>query len=163
MKEYVPIIVSVVAGFLAMVSAFFAWKLKQSSESEIRAISKQDMRHSELKLLYIKINENFEALIKNTKLHSEENLNSKFSNLTAEVRMLASEHVVQMYLSVADLHHEWAALYFKAYPPVKNGILIIQSPDPTLKFKVPEKVAYESFYNEYQKLILAMRTELSGT
>ena len=156
-----PIIVSVIAGLFALWSAVFAWRLKQSSEKRLRELSKEESAYKELKSLYIKIHETFEDLIKETQTYGKKELSSRFSTLTAEVRMLASEDAIAKYQQVSDLYQEWAPLYQQAYPAPKDGILIIQSPDPTLKYKEPEKVAYDLFYEEYQNMVNCLRSEIA--
>ncbi|RUR28080.1 hypothetical protein [Vreelandella nanhaiensis] len=160
MKEYVPIIVSVIAGMFALWSAVFTWRLKQASDKRMRELSKEEAAHNELKALYVKIHETFEDLIKESRNYKKSDLNSRFSTLTAEVGLLASTEVVGRYHRVADLYQEWAPLYLKAYPAPKNGVLLIQSPDPTLKYKEPEKEAYDRFYEEYSNLIKSLRGEI---
>tara|TARA_R100000687_G_C6449567_1_gene164519 strand:- start:1942 stop:2436 length:495 start_codon:yes stop_codon:yes gene_type:complete len=160
MKDYVPIIVSVIAGLFALWSAVFTWRLKQASEKKIRELSREESIYAELKSLYIKIHETYEDLIKETRGYGKSSLNSRFSKLTAEVQMLASPEVIERYKRVSELYQEWAPLYLKAYPPPKNGVLLIQSPDPTLKYKEPEKEAYDSFYDEYNNLVKSLRSEI---
>ena len=160
MKEYVPILVSVIAGLFALWSAVFTWRLKQSSEKKMHELSKEEATYNELKSLYVKIHETFEDLIKGTRNYEKSDLNSRFSTLTAEVGILASAEVIDKYHQVADLYQEWAPLYLKAYPAPKNGVLLIQSPDPTLKYKEPEKEACDRFYEEYKNLVKCLRSEV---
>lgn len=164
MKEYIPIIVSIIAGIFAISSAIFTWKLKQSSEKSLRTLSKKDKHHNELKTLYIKVHEMFEEAIKAIQEYKNNDLNSRFSTLTAEIKMIASKEVIEKYNQVAALCDDWAALYYKAYPAPKNGYNIIYSKisDPTLHHKDPEKNAYNQFYVEYEHLIELMRSELAN-
>ena len=115
-----------------------------------------------LEALYIKIHEMIEELIKTTKTYEKTDLNSKFSKLTAEVRMIATHSIVNKYNHVADLYNDWASLYIKAYPEPKDGIQILYSSnaDPTKKYQKPEKDAFEKFYKEYEDLIQEMRSEI---
>jgi hypothetical protein len=158
MKEYLPIIVSVIAGLFSIGAIIFTWIFKQSSEKQLRKISQFD----ELKDLYIRTYEIFEEPIKVTNNHKENDLNSRFSKLTAEINMLAPIEIIEKYKLVLDLYEEWANLYIKAYPPSKNGYKIIYSKsiDPTLKYKESEKNTYEIFYKEYNNLCELMRSEI---
>ncbi|MCB4762135.1 MAG: hypothetical protein LGB78_09845 [Sulfurovum sp.] len=117
-----------------------------------------------LEALYIKVHEMLEELIKTTKSHKKTDLNSKFSKLTAEVRMVASPSITKKYNYVADLYNNWASLYIKAYPKPKNGIQILYSSnsDSTKKYQEPEKEAYEKFYQEYENLINEMQSEIQN-
>lgn len=158
MKEYLPIIVSIISGLFAIVVIIFKWIFKKSTDKQLRALSQFD----ELKNLYIKTYEMFEELIKVTKNHKESDLNSQFSKLTAEINMLAPIEIIEKYKLVADLYEEWANFYPKAYPPSKNGYKIIYSKsiDPTLKYKELEKNSYEIFYKEYKDLCELIRSQI---
>lgn len=127
-------------------------------------LNKKLSQKEKLESLYIKIHEMIEELIKTTKMYEETDLNSRFSQLTAEVRMMATQQIVQKYNSVADLYDDWASLYIKAYPKPKNGIEILYSEnaDPTKKYKIREREAFEKFYEEYEHLIEAMRSEIQS-
>jgi hypothetical protein len=164
MKEYIPIIVSIIAGLFAIGSAIFTWKLKQSSEKSLRTLTEKDKHHNELKTLYIKVHEMFEEAIKAIQEYKNNDLNSRFSTLTAEIQMIASEEVIEKYNQVATLCDDWATLYHKAYPAPKNGYNIIYSKisDPTLQYKEPAKNSYNKFYTEYEHLIKLMRSELAN-
>ena len=158
MKEYLPIIVSVIAGLFSIGAIIFTWIFKQSSEKQLRKISE----YEELKNLYIKTYEMFEELIKVTANHKENNLNSQFSKLTAEINLLASTEIIEKYNFVLNLYEKWADLFIKANPPSTNGYKIVYSKliDPTLKYKESEKNAYEILYKEYECLVELMRLEI---
>jgi len=85
---------------------------------EFKSIHSNDKlsQKEKLEALYIKIHEMIEELIKTTKAYEKTDLNSKFSNLTAEVRMIATQSIVNKYNHVAGLYDDWASLYIKAYP-----------------------------------------------
>lgn len=165
MKEYIPIIVSVLAGLFALFSAVTAWRLKHNSDEKVREALAKDSAYKELKDLYVTVHETFEELIKETKSHGSSDLSSRFSKLTAELQMIASDKVMENYLQVADSYSDWASLFHKAYPAPKkigdSSYIMLQSPDPTLKYKEPEKVAYDKFYDGYQELIKTMRSEVA--
>ncbi|MGS0725122.1 hypothetical protein ACVBKF_02960 [Shewanella sp. 0m-11] len=165
MKEYLPVIVSVLAGLFALFSAITTWRLKHNSDENVRTALAKDSAYKELKDLYVKVHEMFEELIKETKTYKSSDLSSRFSKLTAELHMLASSEVVEVYLEIADDYSDWAYLYNKAYPaPEKIGdssYIKVQYPDPTLKYQEPEKLAYDKFYKGYQGLIKTMRSEVA--
>lgn len=142
--------------FIGLIGTFFIQEVKRNNSNN--KLSQKEKSEA----LYIKIHEMIEELIKATKNYEKTDLNSKFSKLTAEVRMIATQKIVNRYNNVADLYDEWSSLYFEAYPEPKNGISILYSSnaDPTKKYKEPEKEAFEIFYNEYEELIKEMRFEI---
>lgn len=133
---------------------------------ELKSINSNNKLSTKEKLesLYIKIHEMMEELIKTTKTYEKTDLNSRFSKLTAEVRIMATQSIVNKYNAVADLYDDWASLYIKAYPEPKGGIQLIYSSnaDPTKKYQKPEKEAFENFYKEYEDLIKEMRSEIGN-
>lgn len=165
MKEYLPVIVSVLAGLFALFSAITTWRLKHSSDEKVRNALAKDSAYKELKNLYVTVHEMFEELIKETKSYESSDLSSRFSKLTAELHMIASDKVIESYLEIADNYTEWVDLFHKAYPAPKkigdSSYIMLQSPDPTLKYKEPEKVAYDKFNDGYQELIKTMRAEVA--
>ena len=142
--------------FIGLLGGLIAQELKG------HYLNKKLSQKEKLEVLYIKIHEMMEELIKTTKTYKETDLNSKFSKLTSEVRIIATQLIVNKYNRVADLYSKWASLYIKAYPESKNGISILYSSnsDPTKQYKKLEKEAYEIFYKEYEKLIENMRSEI---
>ncbi|MGF1723621.1 hypothetical protein [Photobacterium nomapromontoriensis] len=167
MKEYVAIIAAVVAGLFTIISAFIVWKLAHKTSESAREQAKEDAKFNEKKALYVKTHELYESAIKCTKNYNNNHLSELFSKLTAEINLIASDDVAKQYFYVADLFQDWIPLYLKAFPaPIKIGEyscnIIIQSPDPTLKYKQPEKEAYEKFYSSYEELIKLMRIELAS-
>jgi hypothetical protein len=160
-----PVIISVLAGLFALFSVITTWRLKHSSDEKVREALAKESAYKELKILYVTVHEMFEELIKETKSYESNDLSRRFSKLTAELQMIASDKVIESYLKIADNYSEWGDLYRKAYPaPEKIGdssYIMLRSPDPTLKYKEPEKVAYDKFYNGYQELIKTMRSEVA--
>ncbi|EHV5548609.1 TPA: hypothetical protein ACMD0U_003515 [Vibrio parahaemolyticus] len=166
MKEYVAVIAAVVAGVFTIVSAITMWKLTHRTSEIAREQATADAKFNEKKALYVRTHELYESAIKCTKNYESNNLSEAFSKLTAEINLIASSDVAKQYFYVADLFQDWMPLYFKAFPaPQKIGdqtYITIQSPDPTLKYKQPEKEAYEKFYSSYEELIKLMRVELAA-
>lgn len=165
MKEYVAVIAALVAGFFTVISALIMWRLKHKTNEMMREHAAQDAKLNEKKALYVRTHELYESAIKYTKSYENKHLSELFSKLTAEINIIASNEVITQYLYVADLFQKWIPLYFKAFPaPQKMGnhsYIMLQSPDPTLKYKQPEKEAYDKFYKSYQELIKLMRSELA--
>ncbi len=142
--------------FIGLFGALIAQELKGTHSNH--KLSQKE----KLEALYIKIHEMIEELIKTTKTYKKTDLSSKFSKLTAEVRIIATQSIADRYNIVADLYNDWASLYIKAYPEQKNGIQILYSSnaDPTKKYQKPEEEAFEKFYKEYEDLIQKMRSEI---
>jgi len=144
--------------FIGLFGALIAQEVKSTKSND--NLSQKE----KLEALYIKIHEMMEELIKTTKAYEKTDLNSKFSKLTAEVRMIASPSIAKKYNNVADLYDDWASLYIEAYPEPKNGIQILYSSnsDPTKKYQKPEKEAYQKFNQECENLIQEMRSEIQN-
>jgi len=127
-------------------------------DKKIKEFSKKDKAYEELKILYIKIHEMIEETIKKVENSDVNNLSSQFSKITAEVQMTCPNNIIEKYLIVARLCQDWTSLYMQAYP--NNNMIYSKNIDPTLKYKEPEKKAYDKFYKEYQNLIQEMRSDL---
>ena len=127
-------------------------------------LNKKLSKKEKLESLYIKIHAMMEELIKTTKMHKETDLNSRFSQLAAEVKMMATQQITEKYHSVLDLYYDWASIYIKAYPKPKNGIQILYSKnaDPTREYKIREEETFEKFYAEYEHLIETMYSEIQS-
>ena len=166
MKEYIAVIAAVVAGTFTIISALIMWKLTHKTSERTREKAAQDAKFNEKKALYVRTHELYESAIKCTRSYENNHLSELFSKLTAEINLIASEDVATQYFYVADLFQDWIPLYLKAFPaPKKMGdhsYIMIQSPDPTAKYKQPEKEAYDKFYSSYQDLIKLMRMELAA-
>ncbi len=142
--------------FIGLFGALIAQERKSTHSSD--KLSQKE----KLEALYIRVHEMMEELIKATKSYEKTDLNSKFSKLTAEVRMIASPSITKKYNNVADLYNNWASLYIQAHPEPKNGTQILYSSnlDPTKKYQKLEKEANQIFYQEYENLIKEMRSEI---
>lgn len=165
MKDYVAVIAAIIAGLFTIISSFIMWQLKRKTDERLQEKSLNEAIFNEKKTLYVRTHELYERAIKSTRNYQNSHLLDLFSKLTAEINLIASDDVIQQYFYVANLFQEWIPLYLKAYPaPKKMGdssYIILQSPDPTLKFKQLEKEAYDKFYSGYQELIKLMRIELA--
>ncbi|WP_421848566.1 hypothetical protein [Marinomonas sp.] len=164
MKEYVAVIAAIVAGLFAFISALTMWRLTHKTSEISRQQAMADAKFNEKKTLYVRVHELYESAIKCTKSYKNDNLTESFSKLTAEINLIASDEIVKQCFYVAELFQDWISLYFKAFPaPQKIGdqsYIMLQSPDPTLKYKKPEKEAYDKFYRSYEELVKLMRAEL---
>lgn len=142
--------------FVGLLVGLIAQELKSTNSNN--KLSQKE----KLESLYIKTHEMFEEAIKAINEYSENDLNSRFSKLTAEVQMVASNEVIEKYIIVTNLLSDWFSLYIKAYTEPINGISFLYSSnaDSTLEYKKSEKEAYEKFYKEYESLIKEMQSEI---
>ncbi|ODY83942.1 hypothetical protein [Vibrio parahaemolyticus] len=166
MKEYVAVVSAVVAGLFTVFSAIIMWKLTHKTSENSRKQAELDSKFKEKKALYVKTHELFESAIKCTKNYQNTHLSESFSQLTAEINLLASDDVIHQYNYVGEAFQDWIPLYVSAFPPpTKIGdqsYIMMQSPDPTVKYKQPEREAFHKFYSGYEELIKLMRTELAA-
>lgn len=79
MKEYVPVIASIIVGIFAVISAFMAWKFKSSSDKRRNEVSLSREKYDEVKLLYITTFQLFEEAMKQVLNRSQFNLSEAFS------------------------------------------------------------------------------------
>lgn len=166
MKEYIPVIASVIAGVSAMASALIAWKLKNSSDSAREKSDRAQRKHEELKLLYTGTFQLFEEAIRQVFDRSDFTLAKQFSENNARIHLLAPKEVADKYLGVSCLLESWSKLHAKASPrQTKFGdqvVEILQSPDPTVKYKEPAKAEHEKLQLALGELVDLMRGELDA-
>lgn len=167
MKEYIPAIAAIIAGIFAIVSAFIAWRLKNSSDERARELALDNQRRDEIKQLYTGTFTLFENAIRQILNKEKPTLAQAFSENNAKIHLLAPEHIAAQYSEVASLLESWSRLHFKATPHQmqvgEQTVTILQAPDPTAKYKEPANAEYQKLHNEMDKLIALMRAELNGT
>ncbi|AVD81771.1 hypothetical protein C4Q28_06160 [Pseudomonas sp. SWI6] len=166
MKEYVPAIAAIIAGFFAVGSAFIAWKLKNSTDAARDENDRKNMRREERKALYTETFQLFEGAMREILSGDEFTLAEAFSKNNAKIHLLAPEDISNKYSEVACILESWSRLHAKASPRrMKVGeqtMTIIQAPDPTAQYKEPAKAEYEKLQSALQELVALMRSELDG-
>lgn len=168
MKEFVPAITAsiaaIIAGIFAIASPFLSWKLKNASDERARLTALDKDRRDEIKRLFTDIHVLFEQAIRQVLTKGEFALGKEFSEANAKVNLLAPQNIAAQYSSVAFLLEEWSKLYYNATPrSLKVGeqtVSILQSPDPTQKYKKPAHEAHQKLQQELNRLIGLMRLEL---
>ncbi|TCT06367.1 hypothetical protein [Paralcaligenes ureilyticus] len=164
MKDYVAVVAAIIAGIFAVVSAFIAWRLKNSSDDRARKVSLEKERRDEIKGLYENTFVLFEQAIRQVQHREQFTLAREFSQTNAKIHLLAPQEITDRYLKVACLLEDWSQLHAKASPRQLdlNGqtVTLIQSPDSTAAFKEPARAAYESLITELRSLTKAMREGL---
>ena len=165
LKQYVPLLASVVAGVFAVVSAFITWRLKLSTEAKLRANTREQEQRDTTRDLYVEVHALMERVVRQV-LDREFNLEEEVSRLNARVHLLADDHVVSQYEAVTAQLEKWSVVYRKSLPEqIKIGdraATIYRSPDPTAEFKKPAADAFEALQQELAKLVKLMRSELRG-
>jgi len=158
MTNYTTIITSIIAGSFALAAAYFAWKLKNVSEGH----NSKRIKEKDKENLYTEIIECFEGAIRNVKTKKQNESETRFLKLNAKVALLAPEKIHGSYLQCAHALEEWSILFHKSSPRTQeiNGHIIttISSPDPTAKYKEPER---ESF-TRLQELLVSFIKEMKG-
>lgn len=145
---------SLLAGFFAIIAAYFAWKLRMYEKDATLLVEKRKEKEE----LYKKIHRTFDAVIQVVKRYETAALQEDFIELNAEVALLATDELGVIYEETAQYLEEWAALFPRAWPNTN----LIQAPDPAAKYKAPEREAYRKFLEQLQKLNKFMRTDLNG-
>ncbi len=166
MKEYIPAIAAVIAGVFAVISAFIAWKLKNSSDTAREKSDRIQRKHEEAKSLYTGTFQLFEEAIRQVLNRSEFTLAKQFSENNARIHLLAPATITEKYSEVAAFLESWSRLYAKASPQqMKIGdqvMTMVQAPDPTAQYKEPAKAEYEKLQVGLQQLVELMRNELDA-
>lgn len=166
MADYIAIIAAAIAGIFAIASAFMAWKLKHSSDERSRMLALEKERRDETKELYTNVFALFEKAIRQVRSHDEFTLADEFASANAKINLLAPESVSDLYMESCSLLESWSNLYVKASPRrTKMGdktVIMLQAPDPTEEYKVPEKAEFEKLQESLKRLVDLMRSELQG-
>ncbi len=165
-KEFVPAVAAIIAGIFAIVSPFITWKLKNASDERARLAALDKDQRDELKHLLTDIHVLFEQAISQVLRKEEFALGREFSEANAKIHLLAPEAIVAQYSKVAILLEEWSRLHYKATPRQwkvgEQTITVLQAPDPTEKYKEPEREAHQRLQRELDALIELMRIELGA-
>ncbi len=158
--------VAVIGGLFGLVSAYFAWKLKISSDETIRKLSIEKERRDEIKLLFETTFVLFEQAIRQVRQREQFTLAREFSQTNAKMHLVAPKPIADQYLLAASLLEDWSQLHAKASPRQfdLNGqtVTVVQAPDPTAPFQEPARNAYESLVAELQKLTQLMREVIAS-
>jgi len=122
-------------------------------------------KNNETQRLYPSIVALFERAIRHV-FHREDDLglSRDFSDANAKVHLLAPSEIAAQYFNVVSLLEDWSRLYDKPTPrQMKVGdqtVTMLQSPDPTERYKGPAKAAHEKLQEELRRLIDLMRVEI---
>lgn len=166
MTKYVSIIAAAIAGIFATVTAVIAWKLKSKTDARERSIAIAKQRRDEVKRLYTDVFVVVEQTINRVRQFEEFNLDKELSDVNGRVCLLAHERVAKQYVQVASLLTEWSILFANASPKrTKVGdqtMVFLQAPDPTAKYKEPEREASQKLQGAVDLLIKEMRAELAN-
>ncbi|MFP3619170.1 hypothetical protein [Burkholderia sp. SIMBA_051] len=164
MKDYGVVIAAVIAGIFALSSAYLAWKLKSSGDTNERSLIESRERRQEIKDLYSSVIVALEQSIKKVQNAEEFSLDRELSEINAKLYLIGSEAVIRLYQDVAEHIRKWSSLHCLATPRrIKIGgdtISILQAPNPTAKFQQPAADAYEEFQCALTRMIKQMRSEL---
>ena len=167
MKDYISIVTAVIAGIFAIISAFLAWRLKQKTDENTQKAITEKEKREEIKSLYIDILTVFENTVGEIGNNKEYTQAYVISEIGAKARLLAPEKVYELFAEAAFLVESWAQLHYRATPKqMKNGnqtITILQSPDPTEKYKLPASEEYEKLQSKLHEIEEVMRKDLKGT
>lgn len=157
---YSKIIPPIIAGIFAIISAYFAWKLKKQSEE----LSQKNKKHEEIKELYLSVFELFEKTTHEVRKIECNIPHSEFHKTHAKIHLLASDSVAKLYDEACSTLQDWISLHFKSTPPTQkfgdHYVTTIQAPDPTAKYKEPAQKAYDVYRVALNSLTEQMKKEL---
>jgi hypothetical protein len=165
MKEYVGILLAIISGFFAVVSAYFAWYLKRRTDDTARTLAGEKERRDELKQLYTDVFELIDNAVKEVMHFEGKSTAQDFSRISSRVHLLASDNVSDLYGATCDSLDTWKKLYVKSVPKTErigeHTVTFIQAPDPTVKYKEPANDAFARLQDQFEKLVAQMKRELS--
>jgi hypothetical protein len=167
MKEYVAIVAAAMSGAFAVVSACIAWWLKSHSDRAQVERTEAKEKHAEIRELYTRAFRLFEDAAR--LIHRDEgaSIEEDFARLNADMHLLGSDAVAGLYEKAAISLSEWSRLYAKATPRQQKigdqTLTILQAPDPTAKYKEPERQAFEDLQEKLRALHAQMKAELRSS
>jgi hypothetical protein len=146
------VIVVIIAGLFALLSAFLAWRLGEASSKS--TLAKEVRREREE--LYANVYTAFERAISEIRNHKERTSVDDFFRLTPRISLLAPKEISERYFECCHRLKEWSEIYVRAYP--NDGF--VRVPDPAATFKEPEKELSMGLIQDLGLLVDAMRLDL---
>jgi hypothetical protein len=102
-KDYIPAIAAIISGVFAIVSAFIAWMLKNSSDERARIMALKKEKRDEIKQLYTDTYTLFDNATRQVLNKEEFTLAQAFNENNARIHLLTPENIVTQYPGVASL------------------------------------------------------------
>jgi hypothetical protein len=167
MHDFATVLGNAVTGLFALLGAFLAWRLRRKDdEGDRRALLARE-KQKDLVDLYAQTFTSLELAMKCATEHEPYELTAERSLVNAKLRLLGSTPVNLAYDDVADKLRDWSRLHVAASPQrTKIGdqtVVLIQSPDPTEKYKVPAQEAYKALHDALRLLRKRMQNHLNDT
>jgi hypothetical protein len=164
LKDFSTVLAATMAGLFALLSAFLAWRLRNTTDSDASRASVAKEQRDEVKALYTGTYSLFERAIAEVRAGGPFTLSNDFSKLNAQFHLLAPEALSKQYGECCLQLESWSQLHVQASPKRMNvsgvPIVFVQSPDPAAKFREPAAAAYEKLQSQLQDFVAAMRIEL---
>ncbi len=164
MMDLSKLLPTIGAGIFALISAYFAWRLKKQTDEKALEFSRENEKREEIKDLYLTVFELFEKTSSEI-VKIERNIpQNEFHRTHARVHLLASDKVAKLYDDTCAALQDWMVLYFKASPERRkvgdSYMEIYQAPDPTAQYKEPAQDAHKTYQSTFNKLAEQMKSEL---
>ncbi|WP_281783926.1 hypothetical protein [Sinimarinibacterium flocculans] len=166
LKDFSTVLAAAIAGLFALLSAFLAWRLRNAADSSIAEAAVAKERRNEVKALYTEAYSLFERAIAEVRNGQPFTLAHDFAKLNAQFHLLAPATLSEQYGECCMQLEFWSRLQGQASPKRMDvagvPLIIVQSPDPTEKYREPAAAAYRKLQSQLQALASAMRRELSN-
>ena len=166
MQEFAAVLGNVVTGLFTILGGLVVWRLKRKNEDSDKKAARKIDRRRELTDLYAQAFSSLEQAMRCALEQETYELTWDRTLINAKLRLLGSDEVNLAYDDVADKLKEWSALQVAASPRrVKVGdqtVVMLQSPDPTEKYKVPAQEAYEALHEALKTFRQRMQADLSA-
>lgn len=164
-KENIAIFIAVISGVFAIIVAGLNWYLTRRATRRQTVFQFQEKRYNDVLNLYVRTYELLELTMAAIFKGQDAPAQAEFSQNSAKMRLLAPEPIYLMYYEVTHLLEEWTVLHMQASPrkaATEDGktIVIIQSPDPTAKYKKPAEEAYTKLRDKVNELVELMRKNI---
>ena len=165
MQEFAAVLGNVVTGLFTILGGLVVWRLKRKDEDSDKKAARKIDRRRELTDLYAQAFSSLEQAMRCALEQEAYELTWDRTLINAKLRLLGSEEVNLAYDDVADKLKEWSALQVAASTRrVKVGdqtMVMLQSPDPTEKYKVPAQEAYKALHEALETFRQRMQADLN--
>lgn len=164
MQEYISIFGNAVTGLFTLFGVCVTWWLSRKNDDKLQHAARATERHKELVDLYTKIFSSIEQAMKCVIEQERYEMSPEQSLLNGKIRLLGSAMTNRAFDDVAAKLESWSKLQIAASPKkIKVGeqpMVILQSPDPTEKYKSSALQAHNALQDSLKNLLASMQKDL---